>query len=239
VAALVLIHGAGEDARIWERQIARFAAAHRVLAVDLPGRRTRRDEPPFEAHADNAADVAAQMTRAGIERGIVVGHSMGGAVALMMALEHAERGATLVLVATGARLKMHPDFLDKARRRAGGVDADGGPLVPIERTVAAGTAARDVQWIAERAMSAPPATTYADFRANDRFDVMARLGGITAPTLVIGAEEDRMAPPKFSEFLAARIPGARLVILPACGHYPQVEQQAAFDRALAEFIAEA
>lgn len=77
-----------------------------------------------------------------------------------------------------------------------------------------------MQWIAERALSAPPATTYADFRANDRFDVLARLGGITAPTLVIGAEDDRTAPPKSSEFLAARIPGARLAILPACSHHP-------------------
>ncbi len=66
---------------------------------------------------------------------------------------------------------------------------------------------------------------------------MDRLGAISQPTLVIGADEDRMAPPKFSEFMAERIPGARLLILSPSGHYPQVEQEARFNQALADLLA--
>lgn len=237
MADLVFVHGAGEDGRIWDRQVAAFGRAHRVLAVDLPGRNTRLGDPPFEFHSDNAADVAAQMDAAVITRAVVVGHSMGGAVALTLALDHAERVRGLVLVVTGARLRMHPDFLEKARQRAENPTGAADPPVPLERTVAPGTPAETLAWLAARAMTAPAVTTYADFRANNAFDVMERLGTITTPTLVIGAAEDRMAPPKFSEFLAERIPGAQLVILPKAGHYPQVEQERRFNGALEEFLA--
>jgi pimeloyl-ACP methyl ester carboxylesterase len=236
VADLVFIHGAGEDGRIWDRQVAALGASHRVLAVDLPGRGPRRAEPALDTHAANARDVVARMDRAGIARAVVVGHSMGGGVALTLALEHPGRLAGLVLVVSGARLKMHPDFLDKARRRAEDPAAPAEPPVPLERTVAPGTPPAVLDWLAERAMTAPPATVYADFRANNAFDVMDRLPAITIPTLVLGATEDRMAPPKFSEFMAERIPGAELVILPSAGHYPQVEQEALFNQALQAFL---
>jgi pimeloyl-ACP methyl ester carboxylesterase len=170
-------------------------------------------------------------------RAVVIGHSMGGGVALTLALEHPGRLAGLVLVVTGARLRMHPDFLEKARRRAEDPAAPAEPPVPLERTVAAGTPPPLLAWLGERAMTAPAATIYADFRANNTFDVMDRLGTIATPTLVIGATEDRMAPPKFSEFMAERIPGAELVILPAAGHYPHVEQELQFNRTLQTFLA--
>lgn len=234
---LVFVHGAGEDARIWDRQVAAFGGAHRVLAVDLPGRRTRPAEPALDSHAANARDLVGQLDRAGMARAVVIGHSMGGAVALTAALEHVARVRALVLVVTGARLRMHPEFLDKARRRAEDPSAPAAPPVDLARTVAPSASPATLAWLAERAMTAPAATVYADFRANDAFDVMERLGAIAVPTLVIGAAEDRMAPPKFSAFLAERIPGARLVLLADAGHYPQVEREAEFNRALGEFLA--
>ena len=65
---------------------------------------------------------------------------------------------------------------------------------------------------------------------------MERLSTIPLPTLVIGAEEDRMAPPKFSQFMAEKTPGAKITILPKCGHYPQVEQETFFNQTLSEFL---
>jgi pimeloyl-ACP methyl ester carboxylesterase len=236
MANLVFIHGAGEDGQICDRQVARFSGEHRVLAVDLPGRRSRLSEPAFTSHEENAKDVIRQMEKAGMSRGVLIGHSLGGGVALVAALNHPDRLDGLVLVATGARLKMHPDFLEKARQRAEDPGASNEPPVPLERVVAASVSPETLDWLRVRAMSAPPRAIYADFQANNRFDVMERLGDITAPALVIGADEDRMAPPKFSEFLAQRIPGARLVILSACGHYPQVEQEARFNETLADFL---
>ena len=234
--SLVFVHGAGEDSRIWQRQCAFFAGSHNVIDLDLPGRHRRLAERPLDSHEDNARDVGRQMDDRRIGWAVIVGHSMGGAVALTLALEHPERVQALVLVASGARLRMSPELMDKARRRADGTDVGTDPIVPIERLVAASTPADLRHWIAERALTAPPATTYADFRANDGFDVMDRVSGLAVPTLVIVGDEDRMAPPKFSEFLAKNIPGSRLTILDRCGHYPQVEREPAFTLALEKFL---
>src|SRR3990172_478342 len=237
MANIVFIHGAGEGRRIWDRQVAHFSAAHCVLAVDLPGRSTRLSDPPFTSHDENAKDVIREMDHAGISKAVLVGHSMGGGVALTSALNHPERVGGLILVVTGARLKMHPDFLEKARRQAEDPTAPNEPPVPFERMVAASVSQETLAFLRARAMTAPAKTIYADFLANNGFDVMERIENISAPTLVIGADEDRMAPPKFSEFMAQRIPGARLVILSGCGHYPQVEQEARFNEAVADFLA--
>jgi pimeloyl-ACP methyl ester carboxylesterase len=232
---LVFVHGAGEDGRVWDRQVAKFAGARTVLAVDLPGRAGRRAEEAFTSHDDNARDVLAKMDQAGIRRGVVVGHSMGGAVGLTIALRHPERLAGVVLVVTGARLRMNPEFLEKAKQNATQASAE--PPVPLERTVAAAVKPDVLEWLRPRAMSAPPKTIYADFQANNGFDVMERLGEISTPTLVVAADEDRMAPPKFSQFMAEKIPGSRMVTLAGSGHYPQVEQQERFDAELAGFLA--
>jgi pimeloyl-ACP methyl ester carboxylesterase len=234
---LVFIHGAGEDKRIWDRQVSYFSTAHRVLAVDLPGRNTRLSDPPFTTHEENAKDVIRQMDNAGMLKAVFVGHSLGGGVALTAALNYPERLAGLILVGTGARLKMHPDFLEKARQQAEKPTARNEPPVPLDRTVAASVSQETLVYLRTRAMTAPPKTIYADFQANNGFDVMERIGNISAPALVIGADEDRMAPPKFSEFMAQKIPGARLVILNGCGHYPQVEEEARFNQAGADFLA--
>ena len=94
-----------------------------------------------------------------------------------------------------------------------------------------------VQWLKDRIGKASAQATYADFQANNNFDVMNRLGEIRVPTLVIGGGEDRMAPRKFVEFLSNGIPGARLEMLDPCGHYPQVEQEESFNRVLESFLA--
>ena len=78
--------------------------------------------------------------------------------------------------------------------------------------------------------------TYGDFQANNHFDVMARLPELKLPTLVIGGDADKMAPEKFCRFLADNIAGAKLEMLSPCGHYPQVEQEQVFNRALDAFV---
>ncbi len=236
MANLVFIHGAGEDGRIWERQAAYFDRSHKVLAVDLPGRGSRLDDPPFLNHEENAKDVLRQMDRAGMAKGVLVGHSMGGGVALTTALNHPERLSALVLVVTGARLKMHPDFLEKARQRAESTSPTTESPVRLEQTVSPSATAESLDWLRPRVMTAPSKTIHADFLANNSFDVMERLSAIALPTLVLGAEEDRMAPPKFSQFMAEKIPGGKLTIFPKCGHYPQVEQEALFNQTLSDFL---
>ena len=90
--------------------------------------------------------------------------------------------------------------------------------------------------LAELTKRAPPRALYADLLANQRFDAVNSVQAITAPTLVIGCSDDRLVPVPLTEALAASIPGAQLVILPECGHYPHVEQESVFNFALVKFL---
>ena len=241
MADVVLIHGAGDSAAVWEKQVAYFSKNHHVLAVDLPGHGGRTAEPGLQCHESNAAEVCRIMDQQGLRKAVIAGHSMGGAVALLMALEHPDRVAGLVLVATGARLKMRSDFIEQARQAAEAFGSDvpsATHIIPVEQMVHPAVPADVVQWLKDRIGKASAQATYADFLANNNFDVMARLGEIRTPTLVVGGSEDRMAPRKFAEFLAGAIPGARLEVLDPSGHYPQAEQEQGFNRAVECFIAE-
>lgn len=239
MAAIILIHGAGDSSAVWERQTEYFSRSHRVLAVDLPGHGARLSEPGLERHEQYAAEVCRLMDQNGIKRAVVAGHSMGGAVALMMALEHPTRVRGVVLVATGARMKMRPEFLEQARKTAeelGHRVPTSTHIIPVEQMVHPEIPPAVVQWLREQTGHASAQATYADFQANNHFDVMNRLSEIQVPTLVMGGGGDRMAPQKFSEFLASSIRGARLAMLHPCGHYPQVEQEEQFNQALESFL---
>ena len=239
MAAIVLIHGAGDSAAVWERQTAHFSTRHRVLAIDLPGHGARLSENGMDRHEQNAAEVCRMMDQQGFSKAIIVGHSMGGAVALTLALDHPERVQGLVPVATGARMKMRPEFLEQARQSAethGNKMPSATHIIPVEQMVHPAIPADVVQWLKERIGRASAQATYADFQANNNFDVMERLSAIQAPTLVIGGSEDRMAPQKFADFLAKSIHGAGLEILTPSGHYPMVEQEDGFNRCLEAFL---
>jgi pimeloyl-ACP methyl ester carboxylesterase len=78
--------------------------------------------------------------------------------------------------------------------------------------------------------------THGDYSACNVFDVMARLGEIHAPTIVICGEQDRMTPPKYSELLVSKIPGAQLALIENAGHSVMIEQPHAVSRALFDFV---
>ena len=101
MAEIVLIHGAGDSGAVWERQSKHFTPRHRVFALDLPGHGTRLSEDGLSRHESYAADVCRFLDQQKVTRAVVAGHSMGGAVAMMMTLQYPERVAALVLVATG------------------------------------------------------------------------------------------------------------------------------------------
>jgi pimeloyl-ACP methyl ester carboxylesterase len=247
MAEILLVHGAGDSAAVWEHQLASLGTEHTVVALDLPGHGARLSEQAHAGHAANAAELARAIEQAGMERPVLVGHSMGGAVVLTYLLGSETSGAGsipqgavrgLVLVGSGARLRMHPVFMEAARERAAAAPSAllAEPLVPPERALGPNPTPETLAWHAAHTNQATAQAAYADFQANDAFDVMARLGEILVPTLIIGGAEDSMAPPKFQQYLADNIPNARLVLLPGAGHYPMAEQPVAFNRALAEFV---
>jgi pimeloyl-ACP methyl ester carboxylesterase len=173
------------------------------------------------------------MTAIEVKRAIIVGHSMGGAIALNLALEHPTVVAGLGLVSTGARLRVHPTIME---------------LTAVPETFAEGIEQisawsfgpradpRLVELAAKRMLETPQHVFQADFAACDVFDVRERLSEIRTATLVICGSEDRMTPVRFAQSLAEHISGAALTILPEAGHMAILEQPQAILGAFKNFL---
>ena len=226
---VIFVHGAGGNHLVWGFQMRALADMAHAIALDLPGR--GRSDPPGRNTIDGYRDVILGVLDAlKLERAVIVGHSMGGAIAQTLALSNPERVAGLVLIGTGARLRVMPAILDL-------IESD--PNAVAEIVVANSYSSTLDPGLRERAvaefMACAPQVTHGDFIACNNFDIMARVGEIHAPTLVICGTEDKMAPRKFSEFLASKIPNAQLILIEHAGHSVMIEQADAVNRALREF----
>lgn len=216
---LVFIHGSGDSAAVWGPLIALLPEVESV-ALDLPGHGALADTPgaPTMSVADYATYVRGEIERRGLSQPVVLGHSLGGAIALQLALESPTLVSRLALVGSGARLRVAPAFLEAAR----GADPVGVSVI-TRISFAEEHAAEADAYHARRAPTAP-GILYRDLAACNQFDVMGELERITQPTLVVVGESDRMTPPKFAEFLAARVRESTLIVIPDAGHYVQIEQ---------------
>lgn len=113
---LVFIHGSGDTGRVWRPQVDYFGS-ERAFAIDLPGHGQRADTLPPEASVLDYARAAHDIIRneLGLEHPVIAGHSLGGAVALTLGLEYGDETGGLILIGTGARLRVHPDLLEATR----------------------------------------------------------------------------------------------------------------------------
>jgi 3-oxoadipate enol-lactonase len=242
---VVLIHGLGLDHRMWERQIPALAAAgHRVITCDLPGH-GGGGRPTRAGSAYTTEELAASLVEAleesGVEPATLVGFSLGGGIALQVALDRPERVSALALVDTTAW--PGPDAVARFAGRAAAVEAEGvGVLVhpAIERWFTPEFAAaqgeivrRYAAWIGEN-----DAIGYAAAcRSLAALDLRARLGEIRCPTLVVVGDRDEATPVSMAEALAAGIAGATLRVVGPAGHLVTEERWAELNAALLAFLA--
>jgi pimeloyl-ACP methyl ester carboxylesterase len=156
---------------------------------------------------------------------------MGGGIALDVALRYPHRVAGLGLVGTGARLRVAPIILESIRQAPEEAiqligDWAFGPEAPPEMVR-----------LGRRQMSQTPADVlHGDFVACDAFDVMERLGEITAPAFVLCGTQDRLTPPKYATYLRDHIANATLHLVEGAGHMVMIEQPQAVTKALAAFV---
>jgi pimeloyl-ACP methyl ester carboxylesterase len=226
---LVWLHGAGGNHLVWPAELRRLPATA-VYTPDLPahGRSAGSGYDTIEAYADW---VAAFLEALALRRVVLGGHSMGGAIAQMLAIRQHPALAGLVLIGTGARLRVSPLILEQVRQDFAQV-ADG-----LNNLYWSAIASEKVVALSRAQLAASdPQVIYDDFRACDGFDVREKLGQIRLPTLIISAQGDSLTPEKYGRFLAEHIPTSQLLILPEGGHMVMVEQAAAVAAALRQFI---
>jgi pimeloyl-ACP methyl ester carboxylesterase len=229
VPPVVLIHGAGGNLMHWPGELRRLPGAA-VHALDLPGH--------GKSGGSGRAEIAAY---AEVVRGfadalrlpplVLAGHSMGGAIALEFALRYPGRLAGLILVGTGARLRVAPQIMD-------GVLQDFAAVTDLLTTWthAEGAEPNLRRLYLRRLREVHPQTLRDDFAACDAFDRREDVSRIAAPALILCGADDRMTPVKFSQALRQAIACSQLVVVPAAGHMVMLEQPAAVAAAIAGFL---
>jgi len=227
---LVLVHGAGGSHLDWPAPLRRLTGAN-VYALDLPGH--GRSEGTGRSSVAAYRDfLFAFLDALRLEKAVVVGHSMGGAIALDFALHYPHRLAGLILVGTGARLRVLPAILT-------GILTDFEATVDLVLGYAFGPSASEQlkRLGRQRLLNTSPKVIHGDYAACDAFDVMQRLGEVRGPTLVICGTADVLTPPKYSAYLRDHIPGAELVLVDRAGHMAMLEKPEVVARAVSEFMA--
>jgi pimeloyl-ACP methyl ester carboxylesterase len=238
---LVFVHGFPLNRLIWAKQVKAFKVGHRVIAPDLRGLGGAEGTAQSTPMARYAEDLFAviQYLKAGPVT--LVGHSMGGYVALAFAKAFPQALQGLVLVST----KSGPDTSEAATARRAQADtvATKGTAIVMDAMAPKMLAPRneDKGMAAEvrecMGLSGPMGVASALLGMAERPDMGIMLGQIRVPTLVVTGAEDALIPPSESTALAKGIPGSQLVLIPEGGHLVAFERADAFNKVLGNWMA--
>jgi pimeloyl-ACP methyl ester carboxylesterase len=242
VIPVIFLHGIGGGARSFAPQIASFASAgYQPVALDLPGYGTREpvDTMSFETIA---ADVESTLAQSGLDKPVLVGHSMGGMVVQTMLRRKPDDYVAAVLSCTSPAFgNPAGDFQKKfVADRLAPLEA-GRRMADIAPEVADSLMGKEAD-PAGRAVfiEAYAATAESTYRAAVQclvtFDERANLPNIKVPVLCLAAEHDRNAPASVVEKMAGKIPGAYYFCLSGLGHMPNLEAPQVFDAAIFNFL---
>jgi pimeloyl-ACP methyl ester carboxylesterase len=235
---LLFLHGWMCNRQFWKKQIEFFSKRYRVLTMDFRGQ--GESDVPAGGYTPGrlADDVFAVMKNLGIDRTVVIGHSMGGMVAQVLCKNFPQNVSGLVLVTTIAadlqnRLiskRIEKDSVDLGFRKAF--------LKYFNGWFASQTDPVIGDWVREEMLKTPEKVGLELVRAYSRFDLRAHLPDFRMPCLVMGARDDTSAVPVEPQTLAKLIPGSRLIMIETCGHFPMLEKPEEFGNLLDEFLSD-
>jgi 3-oxoadipate enol-lactonase len=244
---VLLIMGLGGSSRLWYRLLPWLRPRHRVILFDNRG---TGDSAPVRSRLSMrslAEDARGVLDAAEADSAHVVGASMGGMIAQHLALEHRDRVRSLVLACTtaGGRSGAPPwRLLAAAALRPVLGSRRSFPLVAPVLYAASTIEARPTRVKEDLALrmadNTSPVTTYAQMGAIGGHDLRRSLGALgPVPTLVVHGLEDKLVPPARGRELAGLIPGARLELIPACGHLLMTDAEEPTARVILEHLARA
>jgi pimeloyl-ACP methyl ester carboxylesterase len=227
---ILFVHGAGGGQYTWSYQKGFFEKRFNPIIIELPGHGGSGGDGEEEI-GRYAEHVYSFMKALSLSKIFLVGHSMGGAIVQTLALTHLDVIKGIVLVGTGARLKVLPMIVEGIKEKFEET------VKQINQFAYSRKAPSD---LIEKGilgmMRCRPEILFGDFLACDRFDIMNEVEKINLPTLILCGEEDELTPVKYSQFLQNRIKASKLEVLPHAGHMVMMESAKTFNEKIGEFI---
>ncbi|MGA2670797.1 MAG: alpha/beta hydrolase [Dehalococcoidia bacterium] len=225
--SIVFVHGSGAYGDIWRYQTAYFPNSH---AVNLPGHPHGQPLKSVEECVDWLRKYIAGREHKDV---VLAGHSFGGAITLMYALRYPQELRGIIIIGSGARLRVHPKYLAPCEEAIKGNAEEWYQVIEEIYRLTPEDYKREV---IEKQKAIGPAVMLNDFLCCDKFDIMDRVHEIKLPALIICGELDVMTPVKYANYLGAKIANSRVVIIPQAGHLVLAEKPRAVNKAIEEFI---
>ncbi|OKH25855.1 alpha/beta fold hydrolase [Chroogloeocystis siderophila] len=227
---MLLVHGAGGSCRHWEPVLAQLDAAECFpVAIDLPG------HGASDGYVPESIDAVAEFLNAfldslGIEHPICyVGQSMGGLIGLQFALTYPDRVAQLVLMATSARIQLHPDFLQQAITGQWNRETLWQSFAPEVPENLKELVLGEFQHTRLKANA-------SDFMGVSSVDLSSAVSALRLPTLILTGDDDVIISPRKSKMLHSQIDNSHLVTITGAGHYLHVEQPVKVASEILQFV---
>ncbi len=223
--SLLYIHGAGGDHQVWEQQMELGLNSY---ALDLPGH-GQSGGTPTDSIEQYAAMVKGFVIATQLPRPLyLVGHSMGAAITLTCALDHSELLDGIILIGAGSRMKVLPSLLDDLSK---GKSSPAFTRLGFSPQTPEAIVAPQIKSVGETS----PALLWADFSACNNFDVSGELERLSLPALVIAGIDDKLTPPKLSQYITSHLQASRLEIIAAAGHFVMLEKPSEVNRLILDF----
>jgi pimeloyl-ACP methyl ester carboxylesterase len=228
---LILIHGAGCDKRTWPESLLNSSQI-RAVPIDLPGHgdASGKGKRSIEEYVKEIVRILDEKQ---VSKAIFCGHSMGGAISMTLALIHPQKTAGLILVGTGARLKVAPLFMKILKTKSLFWLA---LRISLFTSLAKNGTSKARGVVKAMLKGSGQESLYGDLTACTNFDEMNEIDQITVPTLILCGRQDQLAPLKYSQYLNKKIKGSSLEIFEGVGHFPSLESPEAFTKKVIDWI---
>jgi len=222
---IIFIHGAGGSTATWTMQLRGLSDSFKVVTIDLNGHGKTPDRnvnDPVASYLKDIDEIVQQYSRP-----ILAGHSMGGMLTQLYALQHPTILKGIILIGTGAKLRVMPAIFKLLKN-----DFDGYVSAASNFMFDTETSSELIEASQAEIRKCRPEIIIRDFQACDVFNIMDRVSDIKIPTLIIVGRNDVMTPIKYSQYLHDNIPNSELRIIDGAGHAVMLEKSRLMNKAI-------
>ncbi|MGH8335416.1 MAG: alpha/beta fold hydrolase [Gammaproteobacteria bacterium] len=233
---ILMIHAAGSNGHAWHYQYEGLADKHSPVALDLPGHGRSGGVEAMPSVSDYTDFVIAFADALKIDSAVIVGRSMGGAIAMDLASRYPNRVQGLVFIATAPKFNIPSEIIETWRNVTMG--RSGQPFNKLgysPKTIAEKDEIIREGWGEQ--IRTDPRTRWGDIVACTKVDLREAIGAINKPTLIIAGKDDQSTPVRDAEFIKSRIRNSRLEVIADAAHNVTTERPDEVNAAIGKFLA--